>query len=285
MTAGFEKRVREKLIRLRKKEEAILFLAPPAADLRVTYGPDPSQFGDLRLPAGEGKHPVIVVIHGGFWRAQYGLEHTGRLCAAITARGYATWCIEYRRLGNPGGGFPGTFLDVARAIDYLRELAPKHSLDLTRVGTLGHSAGGHLALWAAARHRIRKASPLYTDDPLIICAAISLAGVCDLRRASALGLSGGVTEELVGGAPAQVPGRYAVASPIELIPINRREFLLHGTEDSVVPLEISERFYDAARARGEDVTLIQFPQTGHFELIDPESSAWPQVLETIKRAV
>jgi acetyl esterase/lipase len=140
---------------------------PPPATERIPYGPDPLQFGDLRLPEGPGPHPVVVVVHGGFWRARWDLEHIGHACAALTREaGVATWCIEYRRIGNEGGGWPGTFLDVGAATDFLREIAKTHSLDLDRVVTIGHSAGGHLAVWLAARQHIPKDDSLHTDLPL-----------------------------------------------------------------------------------------------------------------------
>ncbi|HYF64217.1 MAG TPA: alpha/beta hydrolase, partial [Herpetosiphonaceae bacterium] len=122
--------------------ESILSQPAPPADLRLAYGPDPLHFGDLRLPAGPGPHPLVIVVHGGFWRNRYDLEHIGHVCAALTARGLATWSIEYRRIGDPGGGWPGTFLDAGRAADYARELAPRFNLDLERTVSAGHSAGG-----------------------------------------------------------------------------------------------------------------------------------------------
>ncbi len=258
----------------------MLLLPPPPADARIFYGKDGSQFGDLRLPKGTGALPVVVVIHGGFWRARYDLAHIGRLCAALTASGYVTWNIEYRRIGNPGGGFPGTLLDVGNAVKQLRLLAPQYNLDLTRVVALGHSAGGHLALWLAGITRVPRDSAIFVPDPLPLRAVVSLAGVSDLRRAWELHLSSGVVDEFI-GSPMVFPERYTAASPMELVPLGVRQFLLHGTADENVPFEISQRYYDAARARGDDVTLVPLPDVGHFELIDPESSVWERVLGTV----
>src|SRR5512135_2145089 len=243
--------------------EDILDVKLPHADIRIPYGPAPSNFGDLRLPKQAGPHPVVVVIHGGFWRALYDLEHIGFLCAALTQHGIATWNIEYRRLGNPGGGWPGTFLDVAAAVGYLRMISSQYQLDLNRVIVLGHSAGGHLALWYAGLGRIPKDSPIYTTDRLTLRAVVSLAGVSDLRLASELGLSSGVTDQFIGGSPREYPARYAAASPIELVPLGIRQFLLHGMTDENVPFEMSRHYHAAARAQGDEVTLIPFPTTGH----------------------
>jgi acetyl esterase/lipase len=269
----------------------ILDLPPPPADARLPYGPDPLQFGDLRLPSGPGPHPVVVVIHGGFWRARYDLEHAGHLCAALTARGLATWSLEYRRIGNSGGGWPGTFQDVALGLDYLRELAPAYDLDLERVVALGHSAGGHLALWLAGRHRVpaddslRRASGTASRVPTRLRGAVSLAGVADLRRAWELRLSDNVVETFVGGSPERVPERYAGASPIELLPLGVPQALIHGTADESVPYEISQVYHEAAVARGDEATLVTLPGAGHFEVIDPRSEEWPLVVDATLRVL
>jgi acetyl esterase/lipase len=255
----------------------ILTLPAPPADHRIPYGPDPSQFGDLRLPASPGPHPVVVYLHGGFWRAAFSLEHAGHVCAALTRHGLATWSLEYRRIGQPGGAWPGTFHDVAMGADFLGELAFSFPLDLGRVMAMGHSAGGHLALWLAARHRIPSGSSLYSPQPLPLVGAVSLAGVCDLRRGSELRLSNGAVDELLGGTPQVVPDRYATASPSELLPLGVRQVLVHGTADDRVPYEISQRYRDAATSSGDVVELVTLPDTGHFELIDPRSSVWPVV--------
>lgn len=265
-----------------------IFSTPaPPPDERIHYGNGPFHYGDLRLPrnGSPGPYPVVVVIHGGFWRARYDLEHIGHVCAALTAEGVATWNIEYRRAGNVGGGWPGTFLDVGAATDYLREIAPEHNLDLGRVVVIGHSAGGHLALWVAGRHRIPEDSPLHMPNPLPVKAAVSLAGVADLDLSWEMNLSNGATEELLGGSPNEVPERYAVASPRELLPLGVPQALIHGTEDTEVPYEISEKYHVAALAAGDKVTLVTLPGTGHFELIDPKMPEWRNVAETVMGCV
>ena len=248
---------------------SILDLPPPPADARIAYGDAPQQFGDLRLPKNAAPQsqpfPVAIVIHGGYWRSAYNLEHIGHLCAALTRAGVATWSLEYRRIGDPGGGWPAAGEDVLLGAEYLPVLARRYPLDLTRVVAIGHSAGGQLALWLAAQHKI----PLR--------GVVSLAGVADLRRAWELSLSRGVVAELLGGTPQERPKRYRQASPIELLPLGVPERLLHGTRDDVVPIEISRRFQAAAAAAGDDARLIELPDAGHFDLIDPRTPAWTQV--------
>jgi acetyl esterase/lipase len=262
----------------------ILDMPPPPADVRIRYGDDDHHFGDLRLPNGHGTHPVVIGIHGGFWRALYGLDYYGHLCESLRQAGIATWNIEYRRIGN-GGGYPTTFLDVANAADHLRVIAPQYNLDLSRVVPLGHSAGGHLALWLASRQRIPPDDPLRTANPLPLKAAIALAGVVDLRRSYELRLGNNVTEEFMGGTPVAVSSRYATASPIELLPMGIPCVLIHGTDDVNVPHELSQRYYDAAKAQGAPVTLITQHGAEHFACVDPRTKEWQEILEMLQNIV
>jgi acetyl esterase/lipase len=261
--------------------ESILDRRPPPADQRLRYGAEPLQFGDLRLPGGPGPHPCAVAIHGGFWRNRYDLGHLGHLCAALTAAGIATWSIEYRRIGDPGGGWPGTFRDVAMAARSLFDHATRYDIDPARIIAVGHSAGGHLASWLARAGNVPEDSPIRAD-PLPLRAVVSLAGVLDLRRAWELFLSEGVVQDLLGGTPADVPDRYATASPVELVPSGVPHLLLHGDNDEIVPIELSERYREAATAQGDDVTLLALPGADHFELIDPASLVWPEILTAIQ---
>ncbi|MDQ5826598.1 MAG: alpha/beta hydrolase [Chloroflexota bacterium] len=260
---------------------------PVPAQHRIPYGPGEFHFGDLYLPTisqfaiRNSKSPVVVFIHGGFWRSQYDLTHAGHAAHALSEAGFATWSIEYRRIGHLGGGWPGTFQDVGAAVDYLRELAPRYSLDLDRIVVAGHSAGGHLAAWAASRHRIPVGDPLYMADPLPVRAAVPLAGVVDLRRGWELQLSSGVVETFMGGTPGAVPERYPTASPIEMLPTDVPMRLIHGTDDANVPYEISERYVQAARQRGDDTELVTLQGTGHFEVINPDTKEWQVVVGTI----
>lgn len=261
--------------------EDILSLRAPDAGPRIAYGPGQHQFGALRLPSGGGPHPIVLALHGGYYRARYGLDYMGHVCAALTAAGAATWNVEYRRLGNPGGGWPGTLLDVAQAADFLRLLAPQHQLDLSRVVAIGHSAGGQLALWLAGRHRIPPDSPAALANPLPLRGVVSLAGVLDLRRGFDLRLSDDVIRQLLGGSPAEHPDRYAAASPIELLPLGVPQAIISGDADAHVPYELSRRYADAARAAGDPVELLTLPGAGHFEVVDPRSREWPAVMDTI----
>jgi len=266
--------------------------------LRLSYGPMASQFGELYLPRVLRSDLTVILIHGGFWRSHYGLDLMTDLARDLAMRGIAVWNIEYRRLGEAGGGWPATLLDVARAADYLRVLAPIHDLKLQRVVSMGHSAGGHLALWLAARHCIGRASILHpayptatgsrvadsqdNSSPLKLAGAISLAGAVDLELCWQLKLSSGVVATLLGGSPTQVPERYAAASPAALLPLGIPQVLIHGALDDIVPLQVSQAYTQRAIAAGDRVTLIQQADAGHFTLIDPCSLAWTSIVQALR---
>ena len=242
--------------------EDILSQPPPPADARISYSSDPNQFGELRLPKSKGPHPLAMVIHGGFWRAKYDLAHTGHMCAALAGSGIATWNIEYRRVGNPGSGWPGTFDDVTATFRYLPKLSKQYDLDMERVFVMGHSAGGHLALALAARQNQLRG-------------VLALAPLSDLRRAYGLHLSNDAVVEFLAGTPSQVPEHYAEASPIEL-PISVPQIIIHGTHDDIVPVAMSRSYVDAKHKHGENLRLLEL-DCGHFEPIDPSSEAWAVV--------
>lgn len=249
---------------------------------RISYGAGEHQFGELRIPKVAGPHSVLVVIHGGFWQAGFDLKHLDPFCSALTEAGWATWSIEYRRIGNEGGGWPGTIHDVAAATDKLRELAGAHSLDLNKVVVIGHSAGGHLAPWVAGRKRIPAESAVYSKSPLPLKGAVSLAGVCDLKRAWQQRLGGGVVNDLIGGSPEQFPDRYEAASPYELLPLGVPQTLVHGQDDVGVPVAMSQDYVQRASRFGDTARLVELPGTGHFELIQPQSRVWSRVLESVE---
>ena len=277
-------------------EEQSAKISAKIKPLRLAYGPAPQQFGDLYVPIEPGLYPIVILIHGGYWRARYGLDLMNSLAEDLAKRGYAAWNIEYRRVGNPGGGWPGTFLDVALATDFLRKLAPSYKLDLQRVVPIGHSAGGHLALWLAARPRIPlfvNNSPLAgsqqpgdneeTATPPMLAGAISLAGVVDLEMAWRLHLSNGAVVGLLGGSFTDVPERYTAASPAAMLPLGVPQVLIHGTNDDSVPLQVSQAYTKAARAVNDPVTYIELEGVDHFDVIDPHSHAWAITMNELQK--
>ena len=248
------------------------------ADARATYGSAPEQFGELRMPTGAGPHPVVVLIHGGCWRAEYDITHIAPLATALAGEGFAVWAIEYRRVGSPGGGWPGTFLDVGAAIDHLRTLAHTHPLDLSRVVVAGHSAGGHLALWSAARGVLPKASPITVTDPLIPLGVVSIAGITDIGAYASPSGCGSAVVPLMGGAPDAVADRYAQASPVALVrPVPVQ--LIVGTADTIVPRAQADAFVTAAGSRA---TVRVVDGAGHFDLIAPDREAWTVLRATVR---
>ncbi len=248
-----------------------------------SYGPDRSQFADLWLPARParpGPHPVVVVLHGGFWAASYGCQLMKAVCADLAARGWAAWNLEYRRVGG-GGGWPETFADVAAGIDALGALVaaePDLHLTLDGLAAIGHSAGGHLALWAAARPGLPPGAP-GASPAVAVTAAVSLAGVPDLAAAAAGGVGWDSVQRLMGGGPGEVPDRYALASPAARLPLGVPQLLVHGDEDGVVPVELSRSYAEEATNRGDPVTLVVLPGVAHMEAVDPSSPAWAAVVD------
>jgi acetyl esterase/lipase len=224
----------------------------------VPYGTDSEQIAEFRCPSGEdGPFPVAVILHGGFWRAPFTRTLMGAMAVDLAARGWASWNVEYRRVGS-GGGVPETLDDVAAAITALADLeAPINSSELT---VIGHSAGGQLALWAGALPSVHR--------------VISLAGVCDLHAAQRDRLGGGAVVEFLSGTARQRPAAYAAADPMTRLPTDARVILVHGTADDRVPVEQSRAYHRAAGPRCE---LVELPGVGHFELIDPRTDAWTQV--------
>ncbi|MFY1688833.1 alpha/beta hydrolase family protein [Plantactinospora sp. WMMB782] len=255
---------------------AVLDRPAPPPDVRLRYGTDPEQVADLRLPGGPADtvevagaaRPLVVVVHGGFWRAGYDRRHTGPLAADLAGRGYPVVQLEYRRTGQPGGGWPGTLDDVAAGLAALPGLVdgviPAGRMAPGPPILLGHSAGGHLALWAAqhAPDRVR--------------GVLALAPVLDLAEAYRLDLDGGAVAALLGGGPEEFPDRYAAADPTRSAPPPVRTSILHGTLDRQVPVAASRRY--AAAAPGTALRFVELPGCEHFGVIDPLSRAWPAVL-------
>lgn len=235
----------------------------------LAYGPNEHQVGDLYLP-GSPQPPVICLLHGGFWRMPYQRGEMSAVARDLAQRGFAVWNLEYRRLGANGGGWPGTFEDVAAGIDHLAELATGGiALDLDRVVVAGHSAGGQLALWAARREAGRTPS----TRRVRVAAAAGLAAVADLARAHALALNRDAVAELLDGSPTEQPERYRATSPIDMLPLGVPQLLLHGIADDVLPIEISRRYAQVATAAGDPVQLVELEGAGHMDFLDPASEA------------
>lgn len=249
-------------------------------DYRHPYGRDRYQFADLFLPPTPGPYPVLVLVHGGCWRAEHGLEPIGQLARAAAERGIAVWNIEYRRLGN-GGGWPATLHDVGAAVDHLRAVALRRNLDLSRVVAAGHSAGGHLALWLAGRRRLPVHSPLFMPNPLALRGVISLAGIPDLALAIDEGICGTAAGELISGRPQQQAQRIAEASPRALTPLGIPHLHIHGEQDAIVPLASVLRYATFALEAGDPATLLALPETGHFELVDARTAAAEAFLRAV----
>jgi len=263
---------------------------PPAAPgvgapMRLSYGSDPSQFGELTLPAGDGPvRGAVIVIHGGFWRSPYGLELGRPVAADLANAGLAAWNVEYRRIGD-GGGWPATFDDVAAAVDLLTgagQEAAVGRLALDRVIAVGHSAGGHLAAWLAARPGLPPGAP-GASPAVELRGVVSQAGVLDLVAGAEQGVGRGAVEDLLGGSPADVPDRYALASPAARVPLDAPVVAVHGTRDGNVPIRQSEQFVAAARAAGGTAELVRLPGVEHFAVIDPTTEAWRTCRTAVER--
>ena len=251
----------------------------PAADHVISYGTDPLQFGELRLPKGDGPHPVMMLIHGSCWLADYDIAHIRKLAHAFTQEGFATWTVEYRRVGNEGGGWPGTYDDIAGAGDYLVTLAKSHPLDLTRTITAGHSAGGHLALWYANRpERFKKAE---TVTPVGV---LALAPAADLAYLHEKKVCGHVIDKLMGGSPAEHPDRYKQGSGIDRLPVMTAQHIILGKYDtSWTP--VGRRYVKQAKAMNAPIEVHEALESGHFDMIDPDSTTWPMVLAAAKSLI
>lgn len=254
--------------------------AEPSATIR--YGEDRMQVVDLWLPEGGGPHPVVLMVHGGCWQTEIADRRFMTWIAEdLRRRGIAVWNIDYRGVDRDGGGYPGTFLDAAAAADALRQHAPRYRLDVSPLVAVGHSAGGHLALWLAARPRLPAGSPLRTPDPIPIRTVISLGGLPDLEEAARPPGSGcgiEVVRRLTGG-------RFDDTSVPRLAPLGVRQVLINGLQDRIIPTAYAEGYAAPMRVAGDDVTVRMIDRTGHVELISPGTAAWAAAVEEIERAL
>jgi acetyl esterase/lipase len=244
--------------------------------VRHFYGPDPSQFADLYSPAGPRRPGTVVLIHGGFWRAEYGASHLAGVAADLARRGWVAWNIEYRRLGI-GGGYPTTLEDAAAAVDYLATLA---DVAAGRVVAVGHSAGGHLATWTAGRTKLAAGVP-GAGPAVNIDGVVSLAGVLDLAAASREKLGNGAATDLMDGGPDERPERYAVADPLAQVPIPAAVRCVHARADVWVPFAQSVTYVAAARAAGQNAQLLEV-NGDHSSVADASSPAWPTVVAALE---
>ena len=260
----------------------------PDADATVTYGPDLIQRIDVWVPSGKGPFPVVLMVHGGCWQSAIADRSIMNWIAAdLRASGIAVWNIDYRGVDRPGGGYPGTFQDAAKAADLLRENAGRFRLDTHRIVAVGHSAGGHLAMWLAARPKLPTDSPLRVEAPLRIDHVISLGGLPDLN-ATAESPDNGCGTEVVGrlvGADRSDPWRDT--SVPRLMPLGVPQDLVNGREDRIIPYRFATQYVAHAAAKGDRATLHTVPATGHVELVAPETAAWAaakaRILASLKR--
>jgi len=267
--------------------EDVLERPAPPPDLTLSYGPGSDNVVDVRLPASTAPAPLVVVVHGGFWRTAFDRAHAGSQSAALAEAGYAVATVEYRRVGLVGSGWPHTLDDAALLADTVPTLLAGSlpgRVELGRTVFVGHSAGGHLVTWLAARHVLPASSPWATENPLS-GAVVSLAGVVDLSLAEELGLGAHATAALLGGSPAERPDRYAQADPARLLPTGVRTVLVQGLDDVVVPPAVSRSFAAAALEAGDDVVLHELEGADHYDVIDPASAAWAAVLAAVTEAL
>ena len=253
----------------------------PPADVRIPYGDGALHFGDLRLPKGHGPHPVVLFIHGGCWRAKFGLAYADELMAAFTRSGFATWSIDYRRVGDDGGGWPNTLIDVAKGAVHLAVIAPAHNLDLETVLAEGHSARGQDALWLSARANLPAEAPVPALSPINIKAVLALAPAPDLMYLHEKKVCDHIIDKLMGGSPADYPQRYKWADPVHLSPGATSQTLVIGKYDEAWA-PVGMRYFEAAKARGDKVKVIEAAESGHFEMVDPDSSTWPLILDAAR---
>jgi acetyl esterase/lipase len=243
----------------------------PAAGTRLSYGKEALQSGELRLPQGKGPHPLVVLFHGGCWLSDFDYKHATPLAEALAKAGYATWTPEYRRVGDAGGGWPGTFDDVRAASDFVRDIARERPIDLARVAFVGHSAGGQIALYLASRE----------GDPVRPRLVVGLAAITDLEtyRIGPADSCHASVDRLMGGTPQEQPLRYAQVSPLNLLPLPVRAVLIQGGRDKIVSLESAKAY---AKAAGDRAKLVTIRSAGHFEVIVPEGESWEALLGALK---
>jgi acetyl esterase/lipase len=268
--------------------EDYLALDGRVPDQHIAYGAAPSQFVELFLPQGSGPHPVVVLFHGGCWTVDFGgIRQMRNMCTALAAQGIAVWNVEYRRYDELGGGYPGMYQDVATAVDLLREHAEPAHLDLSRIVAVGHSAGGHLAQWAASRHKLPQWSVAWAKNPLALPTVISLGGLADLRNEAGLICTSceRTTPQLAGEPSAERPDVFLDTSPAEMLPTAVRTILIHGELDEISPLATGERYAAKARKAGDIAEVLVLPNASHYDEVSADSPAWAITGKEILKAL
>ena len=254
----------------------------PQPTRTVFYGDDPNQVADLWLPSGPGQHPAVVMIHGGCWQASIANRTIMNYAAEdLRKRGFAVWNIEYRAVDQPGGGYPGTFRDVGAAMDRLAIEAPHDNISMKKVVVVGHSAGGHLALWAAARYKLPPWSPLHWAVPQAVVGVVDIAGIPNLKTDTETACGPDVLKKLAGPPSKARRDVYADTSPAALLPLGVPQVVIHGAQDSTVPPAIGQAYVQAARAAGDKVAFHS-PPGGHVEEITPGTPAWDDAVASIR---
>jgi acetyl esterase/lipase len=244
--------------------------------LRFSYGPHPDQWGDLYLPASGVPRGTVVVMHGGYWRDKYSADLGVPLAKDLVLHGFAVWNLEYRRAGSDGrsgdGGWPATFEDIAAGIDHLADFSQRFNMDSNGVVALGHSAGGHLAAWAAGRHTLPAHAP-GAGPRVWLAGVVSQAGLLDFAAAERLGLSDHAAVNLMGSSPDELPEEFALADPASALPIGVVVHAVHSRSDADVPYDLSASYAKMAKAAGDPVEFHEVPG-GHFDMIDPSHEAY-----------
>ncbi len=254
----------------------------PLESIRVHYGEDSLQYGDLRIPQGEGPFPVVVIIHGGCWLSQYNLKLMDDMALDLAERGYVTWNLEYRRTEDPGGGWPGTFHDVVMGMAFISVLAESYPLSSDKIALTGHSAGGHLALWLGAYPQLDSQSALHAGEIPTISGVVSLAGITDLEAYYADSGCGRNVRDLLGGFVTEVPERYVKGSPISYLPLGIVQKLIVGDKDNIVPVSHITPYHLKAQTLGDQTELIVVPGANHFDVITPGSVAWDSIIKAFE---
>ena len=265
-----------------------LALRGPAPTAKLAYGPAPSQFAELFVPSGAGPFPVAVLVHGGCWNSKFGgIVQFRNMAGALAARGIAVWNVEYRRIDEPGGGYPGMYLDMHAALDLLKAQAPAHKLDLSRIAAVGHSAGGQLVQWIAGRTRIPAGSPLHQANPLRLDRIVSLGGLADLRHEAALIKSSCDRDitQLAGMPSAARPDVLVDTNAADLMPNGSRTWLVTGALDTISPPRVAHDYAARANAAGDKAEVVILPEASHYDEVATTSPAWPQVLGVIEQAL